>query len=132
VALVGVAACGGGGGDDDSPADTAKGACKDLGDFLVDAGQAGDSPTQEQAQALLEQLQGIDDDVKQALSEDSAYIALSTAFDQLVNGLETANQTQIETGYRNAPRQCLQLFPELQPTQPPQTSAPPASETTEP
>ena len=98
----------------------AKDACKRLGDFLVDANAVAAAPTQAQAKELVKQLRSIADDAQQAAGDDSTYFALSTAPDQLLNGLTTANQSQIEAGYRNAPAQCLQLFPGLLPT----TSAP--------
>jgi len=120
VALLAFAACGGGSSDGDSPADVAKDACKRLGDFLVDADAVAAAPTQAQAKELVKQLRSIADDAQQAAGDDSTYFALSTALDQLLNGLTTANQSQIEAGYRNAPAQCLQLFPGLLPT----TSAP--------
>jgi len=123
-----LAACGGG-SDDDGPADQAKDACQRYGRFLADAGRLEGMPSQEEAQELVQRLRGIAADAETAAEEDSAYFALANGLDQLLRGFETANQAQIDASNRTIARQCLELFPELDPTQ---SSAPPSTEGTEP
>jgi hypothetical protein len=129
LALVALGACGGGSGDDDGPSDVAKDACERYGDFLAEAARLGGTPTREQAEELVSNLRGIAADAEQASEDDSAYFALANALDQLLSGFETANQAQIDASNRTIARQCLDLFPELGPTE---SSAPASTEATEP